>query len=235
MRLPLPDLDNTSVGKEISACRVRAAWAISLTLLSMQLFKQLLQWLQVDFIQFLVLVLGVAEVLLARANNLWLYPTGIVAIVLSTFGLFQAQLYAECSLNLYYLLMSVYGWFHWTRRKQGATITNATKQEWRITFCIVLGGWVLLYLLLLKFTTSDVPAWDASVTCTGWAGMWLLAKRKVENWILLNVSNAFALPLLIYKDLTMLAILNGILFAVACKGYGDWRRAASKQSIINVG
>jgi len=69
-----------------------------------------------------------------------------------------------------------------------------------------------------------VPAWDAWVSATAWAGMWLLAKRKVENWILLNISNAFAVPLLLYKSLPLYAVLTVILFVVACFGYFDWRR-----------
>jgi nicotinamide mononucleotide transporter len=69
-----------------------------------------------------------------------------------------------------------------------------------------------------------VPVWDAWVSATAWAGMWLLAKRKVENWILLNISNIFAIPLLFYKQLPLFAGLTIILFIVAVFGYFDWRR-----------
>lgn len=200
----------------------------------MQTFKQLLQSLGVDLIQFFALVLGVTEVLLARANKVWLYPAGISAIVLSMYSLFHAQLYAECSLNFYYLVMSIYGWIYWTRRQGGeeVKVTSASTTEWRVAIIIVFGGWILLYVLLTQFTPSDVPSWDAIVSSTGWAGMWLLAKRKVENWLFLNVSNALAIPLLIQKELHMLAILTAILFVVACIGYFDWRKIASKQTTI---
>lgn len=201
----------------------------------MQIFQQLLNFLHVDFIQFVVLILGVSEVLLARANNVWLYPTGIAAIVLSIYSLFHIQLYAECALHLYYLVMSIYGWLYWTTRQnnQEIKVTYSTKGEWQIALIIVFGGWLLLTFLLITFTNSEVPVWDAWVSATGWAGMWLLAKRKVENWIFLNVSNAFAIPLLLHKDLPMLAILTAILFLVACKGYFEWRRIAGL-SLSNV-
>lgn len=200
----------------------------------MQAFKQLLQSLGVDLIQLLALILGVTEVLLARANKVWLYPAGISAILLSMYSLFQAQLYAECSLNLYYLVMSIYGWIYWTRRQMGeeVKVANASTSEWYVALSIVFGGWVLLYVLLTQFTPSDVPSWDAIVSSTGWAGMWLLAKRKVENWLFLNVSNALAIPLLIQKELHMLAILTAILFAVACIGYFDWRKIANQKTAI---
>jgi nicotinamide mononucleotide transporter len=92
-----------------------------------------------------------------------------------------------------------------------------------ITGGIVAGGFVLLYYCLSHYTNSTVPAWDAWVSATAWAGMWLLARRKIENWILLNVSNAFAVPLLIYKHLPLYAVLTVILFAVAVQGYFHWR------------
>ena len=232
--LPIPDLDNTSVGKEILASINVLLEQYLNFFVRMHIFKQLLKYLNIDFIQFAVLILGVAEVLLARANNVWLYPTGIAAVILSIYSLFNAQLFAECFLNFYYLVMSIYGWWYWITKHNDREIkvTNSSKREWQVALAIVFGGWMLLYFILLKFTPSNVPSWDAFVSATGWAGMWLLAKRKVENWIFLNVSNAFAIPLLLYKDLPWLALLTAILFLVACKGYFDWRRIAREQPVL---
>lgn len=188
-----------------------------------------------DFIQLAVLLLGVTEVLLARANNVWLYPTGIAAVVLSIYSLFTAQLYADCILHLYYLVMSIYGWSYWLRGKNNGEVpvTWSTHNEWYIAGAIVVVAWMALYFFLITFTPSEVPVWDAWVSATGWAGMWLLARRKVENWIWLNVSNAFAIPLLIKKDLPLLAVLTAILFLVACKGYFDWRKIACRELTIS--
>jgi nicotinamide mononucleotide transporter len=181
-----------------------------------------------DIIQIGALVLGVTEVLLARANNVWLYPTGIASILLSTFSLLSAHLYADCMLHLYYLVMSIYGWIYWTSNKDsgGVNVTFGNKTELLIAVIISFGGWLIFYLLLIEFTPSTTPVWDGWVSATGCAGMWLLARRKVENWILLNVSNAFAIPLLIYKDLYILAALTVFLFIVACVSYFDWRKLA---------
>ena len=194
----------------------------------------MLESLNIDLIQCIVLILGVAEVLLARANNVWLYPTGIAAIVLSVYSLFGAQLYAECALNLYYLSMSVYGWHYWLTKKdnQPIPVTLASRNEWYITASIIVFGWAILYVTLDRFTDSNVAAWDALVSSTGWAGMWLLARRKVENWIVLNISNAFAIPLLFYKDLPLYAILTTFLFIVACKGYFDWMKIVKENSSL---
>lgn len=197
----------------------------------LDLFKQ--ELFHLDAIQFAVLILGVSEVLLARANNILLYPTGIAATALAIFSLFQVKLYAECLLHGYYLVMSVYGWWYWSAKKnhKPVMITFSSRPEWLITISIAFGGSIALFLILSTLTDSTVPAWDAWVSATGWAGMWLLARRKIENWLLLNISNAFAIPLLFYKGLPLLALLTIFLFIVACVGYFDWLKIARKKMI----
>ncbi len=181
---------------------------------------------ETDLWQWLAVLLGVAEVLLAKANKIWLYPAGIASTLLSIFVLFRAGLYAECLLNGYYVLMSIYGWWYWIKKKNQppVKIAYSSRKEWMICLLIVFGGLALLYWLLNHFTPSTVPFWDAWVSATAWAGMWLLAKRKIENWILLNISNAFAIPLLIYKKLPLYAALTLFLFIVAVQGYFKWRK-----------
>lgn len=185
----------------------------------------------IDILQGAVLVLGISEVLLARANKILLYPTGIAATTLAIFSLYKAQLYAECMLHLYYIIMSLYGWWYWygKKNKKPIEVTFTSPQEWLITTGIVFGGSIILFVLLSTLTNSEVPVWDAWISATGWAGMWLLAKRKVENWLLLNVSNAFAIPLLFHKELPLLALLTVFLFIVACKGYFDWIKITKKK------
>ncbi|RYY33746.1 MAG: nicotinamide riboside transporter PnuC [Sphingobacteriaceae bacterium] len=179
-------------------------------------------------VQWVATIFGVAEVLLARKNNILLYPAGIISIVLSVYLLVDVKLFAEAALNIYYLVMSIYGWAYWLKKRDepAVKVSYANKQEWIVTLAISLGGWLVLYLLLKHFTTSDVPVWDALVSSTAWAGMWLLTKRKVENWILLNISNLFAIPLLFHKQLALFACLTIFLFIVAVFGYFDWRTRA---------
>lgn len=192
-------------------------------------------WLQVmetDWLQWLAVVSGIAEVLYAKANKIWLYPAGIISVVLSIYILFDSKLYAESLLNGYYLVVSVYGWWYWVKKKNrpAVKITSCNFNDWLITAVISFAGFGLLAFLLHRFTPSNVPYWDAWVSSTAWAGTWLLAKRKVENWILLNISNAFAVPLLLYKHLPLYAGLTVFLFVVACFGYFDWRKIFKKES-----
>jgi nicotinamide mononucleotide transporter len=197
-------------------------------------FKLFLQQIkETDLLQWIGVSFSVAEVLLARANKIALYPAGIISVIISAYVLFHAGLYAEALLNGYYLVMSIYGWWLWGKGKSLLPVSYSTKNEWGITLAIVVVSFVLLYFSLLNFTTSDVPLWDAWVSALAWAGMWLLARRKIENWILLNISNAFAIPLLIHKELPLYALLTLFLFGVAVQGFFKWKRIIQKRAVLH--
>jgi nicotinamide mononucleotide transporter len=181
------------------------------------------EWLGVFF--------SIFQVLLARKNNSNNYLFGIAGVSLTLYVMITSKLYAEFTLNLYYLIMSIYGWLYWKfgKRKSETAISETTKQEKLITAGIVIGTFSLFWFFLTHFTDSDVPIWDSLVSAFAWAGMWLMARRKIENWILLNVSNIIAIPLLIHKDLYLYAILTAFLFIVAISGYLEWRKIINKK------
>jgi len=197
-------------------------------------YLMLKQAAKIDWLQKLAVALGVAEVLYAKANKIWLYPTGITGTLLSIYILLMAGLYAESLLNGYYVIMSIYGWWYWIKKKDlpPVKITYCNRKDWITVSGIILVSFILLAILLKKFTSSSVPFWDAWVSATAWAGMWLLAKHKIENWILLNVSNAFAIPLLFYKHLLMYAGLTAFLFIVAVLGYIEWKKIIRTEKTI---
>ncbi|MGM9475124.1 nicotinamide riboside transporter PnuC [Pedobacter sp. GSP4] len=185
----------------------------------------LIEWFAVGF--------GVSEVLLAKKNSIWLYPTGIISILLSMFLLLNVKLYAETLLSIYYLVMSVYGWIIWKKRKQDGEnqVSWSSNNELGIAVLISVIGFGILYLVLRHYTDSDVPVFDAFVSSTAWAGMWLLAKRKIENWIFLNISNIVAIPLLFHKKLPLMACLTTFLFVVAIFGFLDWKKIVNKNKL----
>jgi len=182
-----------------------------------------LEWLGVFF--------SVIQVLLAQKNNIHNYLFGIAGILLGMYVKFSAKLYAEFSLDSYYLIMSVYGWIFWKfgKQKAEASITATTTSEKYKALGIVLVAFAIFYTFLSNFTDSDVPFWDSLVTAFAWAGMWLMAKRKIENWILLNISNFIAVPLLIHKELYLYAVLTVFLFVVAIFGYRNWNKILKQQ------
>ncbi len=182
-----------------------------------------LEWLGVGF--------SVCQVLLARMNNIHNYLFGIAGIILTLFVMFEAKLYAEFTLSLYYLVMSIYGWIFWKfgKQKQESPISYSNQKEKIITVLIVLGTFIFFYSFLTHFTNSDVPIWDSLVSAFAWAGMWLMAKRKIENWVLLNISNLISIPLMIHKDLYLYALLTTFLFIVAISGYINWRNILKQE------
>ncbi len=202
----------------------------------------LIQWLnilweqikQTGWLEWLGVGFGVAEVLFAKANKIWLYPAGIISVIITIYLFYTVGLYAESALNIYYLIMSIWGWWLWIYRKDKPPlpVTRSNKKDKKITAAIVVTAFIFLYLILTNFTDSQVPLFDAWVSATAWAGMWLLAKRKLENWIWLNISNVFAIPLLFYKELPLYALLTVFLFVIAIQGYFKWKKIINEEQSI---
>ncbi len=186
-------------------------------------------------IEWTAALFGLAEVLLARCNKVLLYPAGIISSALYIYILHHAGLNAESWLNCYYVIMSVYGWYLWVKKKNETAlpITKNTRRDWLITFLIVAVGWVIIFAILRWYNPSPVNGWDALVSATAWAGMWLLAKRKIENWVLLNISNLLAIPLFLYKKYPLTACLTLILFIVAIFGFIEWRKIYRSQRLAS--
>lgn len=182
---------------------------------------------QTTVTEVIAVLFSIASVILANRNSVWLYPTGIISTSLYLYIMTAVGLYAEALLNGYYLVMSIYGWVRWSINKEGnnaAAISYCDMRDWIIAGAIVILGFTVLFVALSTYTDSDVSFADALVSAFAWAGMWLLAKHKIENWILLNISNAIAIPLLIYKGIPLTALLTVILFIVAVSGYLRWRK-----------
>jgi len=174
---------------------------------------------------------SIFQVLLARKNNPNNYLFGIAGISLTLYVMINSKLYAEFTLNLYYLVMSIYGWIYWKFGKQESetAISRTSGNEKLIVVGIVTATFSIFWFFLTYYTDSDVPVWDSLVSAFAWAGMWLMARRKIENWVLLNLSNIIAIPLLIHKDLYLYAILTAFLFMVAISGYMEWRKILNKK------
>ncbi|MGJ1283906.1 nicotinamide riboside transporter PnuC [Sphingobacterium spiritivorum] len=194
------------------------------------------QVLEISWLQWLGVSAGVTQVMLSKNNKVSNYLFGIISVIVTMIVLYEAKLYAEIALNMYYLIMSIYGWWYWISNKDAAQkpITSCSGKDWGIVVLIVGTAFAIFYYFLTRHTDSDVPLWDAWVSATAWAGMWLLARRKLENWILLNISNLFAIPLLYHKGLLLYAILTFYLFTVAFFGYFNWKKMMKNHALYTV-
>ena len=177
----------------------------------------------------------IASVWYARKNNVLVYPTGIIGVLLAAwvyFFLINPPLYADASLNIYYFVMSVYGWYNWVQKKDGAhytfPISWCSKKELRFGIGFFLFFWAVIYIVLIKLTNSNTPVLDSLVSASAVTAMWWMAKRKIENWIAWIFSNIVAIPLNFYKGLMLFTLMYILFLLMAWWGYKEW-----KTKIIN--
>ena len=180
-----------------------------------------------SWMEWLAFLFGVLQVWLALKNKTINFYAGILSVSLYIVVFYQSTLYAESLLNIYYLLVSIAGIFLWKQQEQ-SKISRCTINDWKLSLLIASTAWIILFLVLNYYTQSTVPAMDAFVTATAWAGTWLLIRRKLENWLVLNISNVVAIPLQFYKGLELTSLLTFIYLVMAFQGYRVWRKEMSK-------
>ena len=176
----------------------------------------------------------IASVWYARKNNILVYPTGIIGVLLAAWVYFfiaTPPLYADGMLNIYYFAMSVYGWYNWTRKDHFQhdvyAISWCTKNEFRIGSAGCIIGWSVLYVILSTFTNSDTPILDSLVSASALTAMWWMASRKIENWLAWIFSNIVAIPLNFYKGFMLFTLMYVLFLIMALAGYTEWKKIYS--------
>ena len=147
---------------------------------------------------------------------------------------YKAGLYADFGINIYYLGAAVYGWLVWkygtrTKENKELPITHMPIRSWLktgIVFCMAL---FLIAWLLINFTDSDVPWWDSFTTALSIIGMWMLARKYVEQWWVWIVVDVVCVGLYIYKNLHFTAALYALYTIIAIFGWLNWKKLMKKQ------
>lgn len=174
-------------------------------------------------------VFGIASVFYSMREHIWVYPTGIISTLIYVWICFQYKLYADMGINAYYFSMSIFGWYVWTHPKKGEKILPVTwlkPSGWAISIGIFLASYLILYLVLSRFTDSDVPYWDSFTTASAFVGMWLMAKKKVENWIAWIITDLVSVPLYFYKGLILTSFQFLFFTILAFLGLFAWIKSA---------
>lgn len=171
----------------------------------------------------------IASVWYARKNNVLVYPTGIIGVVLAAYVYFfqtNPPLYADSLLNVYYFIMSVYGWYNWVQKKDDThytfPISWCSKRELSFGIGFFAFFWAVIYVVLIKLTNSNTPILDSLVSASAVTAMWWMAKRKIENWIAWIFSNIVAIPLNFYKGLMLFTLMYVLFLLLAWWGYVEW-------------
>jgi nicotinamide mononucleotide transporter len=148
---------------------------------------------------------------------------------------YKGHLFGEASVNLYYTIMSIYGWYLWTRKKEDnqtlvLKITNSSKKEWLQQIAFFATFYLVIYftLVFLKtaFAPEAIPWADAFASATAYTGMWLMAKKKVESWIWWILTNIASIPLYFIKGYAFTSVQFLVLLILAIAGWYSWKQKA---------
>lgn len=175
---------------------------------------------------------GLLSVWFAKKENILVFPTGIISVLIYVYLCFQTKLYADMGINAYYFVMSVYGWYVWSRRDEEQHVTpisTSSLSDWILGFLTLILSFTILYLVLNNLTDSDVPFWDSLTTSLFFVGMWLMARKKIENWIIWIIADAISVPLYFYKELQLTSIQYLVFLFLAISGYISWRKTLKTQ------
>jgi len=184
-------------------------------------------------LEYVAVFFGIVSVLYSRKENILVYPTGIINTVLYTWFCFSWwNLYAEGSLNFYYTAMSLYGWYVWSRKKDGKilAITYNTKKDWIICITFFIICWVVLFFILKNYTNSSVPLGDSFASAAAYTGMWQMTRKKVENWIWWIITNIASIPLYFYKGAVFTSVQYLVFLILAVIGLVEWIKKTKKVS-----
>ena len=195
-------------------------------------------------LEIIATLFGLLSVFFSIKKNIWVYPTGIISTVLYVYILYKFGLLGDMMINFYYTVMSIYGWFLWSKSSDDnihVEVSWATKKEWifsAILFVVSLFLVTLVYyykpFIDNQFSMVDVQLglyhldwanWlDVFVTAIFLVGMWLMAKRKIENWIFWIVGDIICVPMMIYKGLGITSIQFFVFTAMAIIGFIEWKK-----------
>jgi nicotinamide mononucleotide transporter len=188
---------------------------------------------QMTWLEAIAVFFGIASVMYSIKKNILVFPTGMVSTLIYVYICLKYKLYADMGINAYYFGMSIYGWYLWSKPSKGSielpvSWLSSMGQLQAVVLFVV--SYLVLYLVLKNFTDSDVPYWDSFTTASAFVGMWLMAKKKVENWIAWIITDLVSVPLYLYKGLLLTSFQFLFFTILAIIGLIQWIQAAKTQS-----
>jgi nicotinamide mononucleotide transporter len=187
-------------------------------------------------LELVAIFFGLWSVWCAKKDHIWVFPTGLVSTFIYAYLLWKWDLLGDSMINGYYFIMSIYDWYHWTRKKGDvvefpiSVITNKEKIIAFIIFVLTLVFVIIVYLYFGKFT-SWFSYVDTFLTGIFFVGMWLMAKRKIENWIFWIVGDLISIPLYFAKGYTFTSLQFLVFTIVAVYGYLEWKKILQQKTV----
>lgn len=183
--------------------------------------------LATSLLEFIAVFFGLLSVWYARNENIMVYPTGLINVGLYVYICLTAKLYADMGINIFYFIMSIYGWYNWGRldeNKKHIPISFCTIKQHISSILILIFSYVILYYILKNYTDSNVPVLDSLTTAIFIVGMLLQTLKKIENWIYWIIGDLLVIPLFLYKNLALTGVQFIIFLIIAISGYLEWHK-----------
>lgn len=180
-------------------------------------------------LEIIAVIFGFLSVWYSKQNKIFVFPTGMISTSIFVYLLLKWGLLGDMMINGYYFIMSVYGWHIWTRKVDETHVTpisRATKKENQISIAIFVATLLFVYVIYNVFDkwNSWVAYVDSITTAIFFVGMWLMARRKIENWIYWIIGDIISIPLYFYKGFTFTSFQYLGFTFIAIFGYLAWRK-----------
>lgn len=184
-------------------------------------------------LEFIAFSFGIISVIFAKKENILVYPTGIICTVITVYLLYKAQYFGDMMMNIYYSLMSIYGWWNWSRiqnDKYLLKITRFSKNDLGLTvFLFLLTITVTYAVYTFNLTEIKIPNYiDIFTSGIFFTAMWLMANKKLESWVFWIIGDIITVPLYAYRGLGMLSLQYIIFTILAIQGYIEWKKHLSR-------
>ncbi len=192
---------------------------------------------QTGFLEFVGVFAGIVGVWYNRKENVIGYPIGLINTIIYIYLSVKGHLFGEASVNLYYTIMSFYGWVLWSKKdyiKNEAIlhITNSNAKEWMIQLLFFAAFYFAIFFSLTwakqAFAPEAIPWADAFASATAYTGMWLMARKKVESWIWWIATNMASIPLYFIKGYVFTSVQFLVLLILAIAGLISWQKKVEK-------
>jgi nicotinamide mononucleotide transporter len=187
----------------------------------------IINWISVNYIEFIGTILSLIYLYFSVRQKIWLWLFGILASTLYIYVFFVSKFYADMGLQVYYLIVSVYGWYFWLKGKQETGKIEIKTTNLKTAFVLIIVTIVLFFIigLFLDYSTdSDIPYWDSFTTSASITATWMLARKHLEHWLIWIVVDLVSMSLYIYKGLYATTFLFAIYTIMAVVGFFMWRK-----------
>lgn len=184
-----------------------------------------------DTLEIIGFISGFAGVFLTVKKNKWCFPIGIINVILSCFLFYESRLYADSLQQLVYIPLLIVGWLNWNANTNDEFIVeHLNKKEIVIYFSLFLTSGFLLGYILKAFSNASFPWIDSLATTASFLAQYLIAKKKIENWIIWIAVNVVYIAVYLQKDLELYAVLYLVYLILAIQGYYQWRKHLTEQA-----